>query len=133
MRDDAVQTAIADATLNVEAFFVSHGVLMELGWVLRSAAGWDRVQINQAMRLLLSLPGATVDMPGLINWALERHLAGADWADMLHLDRQPQVRGVCNVRHGHRRGRRSGNAGAGNVARLNYASDLPDQSHGGSP
>jgi predicted nucleic-acid-binding protein len=85
LRDDAVQTAIADATLDVDAFFVSHTVLMELGWVLRSAAGWNRMQINQAIRLLLSLPGAKVEVPGLINWALEQHLAGADWPDMLHL------------------------------------------------
>ena len=34
---------------------------------------------------MLSLPGAEVELPSLIQWALERHLAGADWADMLHL------------------------------------------------
>ena len=85
MRDDTVQTAIADNVIGYQAFFISHGVLMELGWVLRSAAGWNRVEINQAIRLLLSLPGANVELPGLINWALEQHLAGGDWADMLHL------------------------------------------------
>ncbi len=85
MRDDALQTAIADAALNGDPFLVSHGVLMELEWVLRRAAGWNRGQVNEAIRLLLSLPGATVEVPGLINWALGQHLAGADWADMLHL------------------------------------------------
>jgi predicted nucleic-acid-binding protein len=85
LHDDAAQAAVAAATLDAGEFFVSHGVLMELGWVLRSGAGWDRGQINNAVRLLLSLPGAKVELPGLVDWALERHLAGADWADMLHL------------------------------------------------
>lgn len=85
LRDDADQTAIAEAILDGASFFISHGVLMELGWVLRSVAGWNRAQINQGIRLLLSLPGADIEVPTLVQWALERHLAGADWADMLHL------------------------------------------------
>lgn len=85
MKDDAVQTPLA-----AEAFrrplFVSHGVIMETEWVLRSRYNLPREEIAAVLRRLLF----EVDMvetvePESIAWSLDRYSAGADLADMLHI------------------------------------------------
>ena len=83
--DDPVQTPIATACVEA-GVFVSHGVLIETEWVLRSLLGNQRrAEVNEALAAFLALATVTVAQPGLVSWALDRHRAGADWADMLHL------------------------------------------------
>ena len=82
--DDPDQTPVASA-LFAEGVFISHTVLMETEWVLRSYYRWDRIAIGEAFNDLLDLEGVYVlDETGL-SWALDRYRMGADWADMLHL------------------------------------------------
>ena len=84
-RDDTRQAAIAGALISERGVYVSNGVMMETEWVLRSSFGWSRERVSDALGKLLSLPTVAVDDPGAIGWALTRHAAGADLADMLHL------------------------------------------------
>ena len=82
--DDPEQEALAAACIS-EGVFVSHGVLMEAEWVLRRSYGWSRKSINAALLSLLALQEVETELPDQLQWALDRHAAGADWADMLHL------------------------------------------------
>lgn len=85
LRDDPIQTPIAMACVE-QGVFVSDGVLMETEWVLRGLFGKDRRQeINDALSAFAALDTVSVAQPERIDWALDRHRAGADWADMLHL------------------------------------------------
>ena len=83
-RDEPEQSALAAGCIS-EGVFVSEGVLMETEWVLRHAFGWRRARINHALALFLSIEQVTVAQPDHLQWALDRHRDGADWADMLHL------------------------------------------------
>jgi hypothetical protein len=58
---------------------------MESEWVLRSLAGYGRIEINDALSAFVALESVTVAHPKQIDWALDRHRRGADWADMLHV------------------------------------------------
>lgn len=81
--DDPLQSPVAAACI-AEGVFVSDGVLMETGWVLKHV-GWKRAQVNKALKSFLAIEQVSVAQPDRLLWALERHLGGADWADMLHL------------------------------------------------
>jgi predicted nucleic-acid-binding protein len=83
-RDDADQGRIA-ADFIREGVFVSDTVLMETEWVLRSKYRKSRSEINDALRTLLDTETVSTREPASLAWALDRHAAGADWADMLHL------------------------------------------------
>lgn len=82
--DDPKQLAAAKLARE-EGAFVSHGVLMEAEWVLRALYGWPRDRVNRALRQLIGVGGIMVDELEDVFWALDRHGAGGDWADMLHL------------------------------------------------
>lgn len=84
VKDDSEQRAAARALLR-DGIFVSHAVLMEAEWVLRSVYGFDRQTIGEALSDLLALAGVDTADTELLRWALDRYRAGADWADMLHL------------------------------------------------
>jgi predicted nucleic-acid-binding protein len=84
-RDDAEQTAAAEALLARHGFHLLPAVLMEAEWVLRSRFRWSRAQVNQMLTALLDTEGVTTREPALTRWALSRHAEGADLADMLHL------------------------------------------------
>jgi len=84
MADDTVQLRAVKARLP-EGFFVSHGVLMEVERVLRSNYRLPPVEINRVLRSLLDLEEIRTPRLSLVLWALDRHGAGADLADMLHL------------------------------------------------
>lgn len=58
---------------------------METEWVLRRRYRWSRGRINDAFVQFLSLGQIETSVRHDLFWALDRHLAGADWADMLHL------------------------------------------------
>lgn len=82
--DDPRQAAIAAEHVRV-GLFISHSVLMETEWVLRSRYGWTREYINEQLSDLIALQTVEVDQIDAIYWALDRHRHGADWADMIHL------------------------------------------------
>jgi predicted nucleic-acid-binding protein len=84
MADDKIQLAAAKARLP-EGFFVSHGVLMEVEWVLRSNYRLPAQEINRVLAALLDLEEVRTPRLSWVLWALDRHAAGADLADMLHL------------------------------------------------
>lgn len=84
VKDDSEQRAKALALLE-SGIFISRSVLMETEWVLRSTYRLSRVTINDALADLLALDGVHASDAALLDWALDRHKAGADWADMLHL------------------------------------------------
>lgn len=82
--DDLVQTPLAIAAFE-NPVFVSHGVLMETEWVLRSRYRWPRQQIARALCRLLEVRTVHVNERALLDWCLNRYADGADLADMLHL------------------------------------------------
>jgi predicted nucleic-acid-binding protein len=82
--DDPAQTAAATQCVE-RGVYVTHGVLMEAEWVLRRRYGWTSAEINNALLEFLSLETVHVSLRPQLKWALDRHLDGADWADMLHL------------------------------------------------
>ena len=82
--DDPAQSALARRAFG-EPTFVSHGVLMETEWVLRSRYRWSRGDINLALVRLAKLGSVTVADPAELQWSLDRHREGADLADMLHI------------------------------------------------
>ena len=83
-KDDPVQTPLAADAFRKPAF-VSHGVIRETEWVLRSNYGWPRAEIANALRGLLNVETVTIPDRELIAWSLDRYAAGADFTDMLHL------------------------------------------------
>ncbi|MGZ8284554.1 MAG: type II toxin-antitoxin system VapC family toxin [Allosphingosinicella sp.] len=82
--DLPAQTEAAKSKLE-EGIFVSHGILMESEWVLRSVYKLDRDQIGSALRTLVAQDAVDVIDENAVLWALDRYLEGADLADMLHL------------------------------------------------
>jgi predicted nucleic-acid-binding protein len=84
VNDDPQQTSLAAACV-AQGAFVSHGVLMETEWVLRTAYGFPRDQIADVMLDFLDLECIVVDQRDDLRWATERYREGADWADLLHL------------------------------------------------
>jgi predicted nucleic-acid-binding protein len=84
MADDKAQYEAVKKRLP-EGLFISHGVLMEVEWVLRSSYRLGREQVNHALGLLLSLDEIRIPKLSSVLWALDQHGEGADLADMLHL------------------------------------------------
>lgn len=82
--DHPEQTGTARELL-LAGIFISHGVLMETEWVLRSSYRWSRSAIAAGVADLLDLEGVRVLHDDAVLWALDRYRLGADWADMLHL------------------------------------------------
>jgi predicted nucleic-acid-binding protein len=60
-------------------------VLLELGWVLDAKYGMARENIVLALESLMAIETVNVPREDAVRWVLERYLAGADWADMVHL------------------------------------------------
>jgi predicted nucleic-acid-binding protein len=79
--DHPGQTALARAEL-AQGIFLSHGILMETEWVLRSYYRLSREEVGAALSELVD--HADVVTPGLdsVRWALDRFGNGADMADM---------------------------------------------------
>lgn len=86
-RDDAAQFARADALIRDEDVYVAATVLLETEWVLRSAYGYRRTRVAEALRDFVSLPRVMVEDPAAAADALDWTIAGMDFADALHLAR----------------------------------------------
>lgn len=84
MRDDPVQTPIADAVLR-SGVFVPITVVLETAWLLRSRYRLGRGELATALRALLDMPDVTVDSADGIRWAISRAEVAGDLADLVHL------------------------------------------------
>lgn len=89
--DDARQARRARKLLEGNDVVVATTVLLEAEWVLRSAYGFDRVQIAGAFRRFLGLPQVALDSPAAVAQALDAYDAGLDFADALHLAATPEA------------------------------------------
>ena len=84
MRDDPVQSPIAEAVLQHPSF-VSDTVLLETAWLLSSRYRIGRADLAATLQDVVRLPAVRVSDPDMIDWAIERFAAGADFADMIHI------------------------------------------------
>ncbi|MGF1550257.1 MAG: type II toxin-antitoxin system VapC family toxin [Sphingomonadaceae bacterium] len=84
VRDDPRQCALAERQAR-EDIFVSHGVLMEAEWVLRSAYAMSRAEASAALADFVELRHVIIERIADVRWALDRYAKGAEFADMLHL------------------------------------------------
>ena len=83
-QDDPREAELAEQAL-MDGVFVSLTVLLETAWLLRSRYGFTRIEVGDAIDVILSLASVDVADSDLIRWSLDRSLAGADIADMLHI------------------------------------------------
>ena len=84
MRDDPVQTAVADAVLRT-GVFVPITVFLETAWLLRSRYRLSRADLATALRALLDMPDVSVELAAGIRWAVSRAEVAGDIADLVHL------------------------------------------------
>jgi predicted nucleic-acid-binding protein len=82
-RDDPVQLTIAEKIVSTE-FLLIPSVMLEAVWTLKSSYGFSRERIAEELGKVVALDTAMVVSKEAIEWALERYLEGADFADMLH-------------------------------------------------
>jgi predicted nucleic-acid-binding protein len=66
-------------------FLIPVTVLVEVEWVVRSVYRWQRAEIAAAFRDLMDLPNLTAPPTGIF-WVIGQYEAGADFADMMHLN-----------------------------------------------
>jgi predicted nucleic-acid-binding protein len=85
MQDDPVQSPIATEFLATQPCYVADTVLLETAWLLSSTYRIGRRELATILRGIVELPNITVSDKMMIDWALDRFLAGGDFADMLHL------------------------------------------------
>ena len=83
--DDLAQSSAANLLRQDNQLFVSLTVVMESEWVLRSAYRWSRRRIADALAILTSLENLDFELVEWVEWAIERYLEGADFADMIHI------------------------------------------------
>lgn len=91
VRDDADQAAAATSLIRSavrkgEPLFVPVAVLLELEWVLRSAFGFDKPAVLQALFGLLGSFELVFESEGAIELALAQYgRSAADFSDCLHV------------------------------------------------
>jgi predicted nucleic-acid-binding protein len=85
MQDDPVQSVLATEFLATQPCFVPDTVLLETAWLLSSRYGVDRQDLVAVLRGIVELPNVAVSDKRVIDWAIDRFSAGADFADMLHI------------------------------------------------
>ena len=91
VRDDASQAAAATSLIRSavrkgEPLFVPVTVLLELEWVLRSAFGFDKPAVLQALFGLLGSFDLAFESVGAIELALAQYVrSAADFSDGLHV------------------------------------------------
>lgn len=90
-RDDLEQAARAgrawQKAVDSGGIFLTTTVLVELAWVLRVAAKWDRASIASALSRLFDSQGVTVEEEARVRRAVARFEAGsADFSDYMVLE-----------------------------------------------
>ena len=83
--DDPEQSARARALVERGDVFVATTVMLETEWILRSAYGFGRTAVVDALRAFAGLPRVRVEDPARLAEALDRAATGFDFADALHL------------------------------------------------
>lgn len=91
VEDDVEQCRLAEAAWREElargGIFLPLTVLVEVGWVLRTAYRFDRSSCVQALRRLTLLGGVTVERAEIVGRALEAFERGpGDFADCVVLE-----------------------------------------------
>lgn len=84
VRDDAQQSARAEALVGEHDIFVPVTVILELEWVLRSRYGFAPKRVAQALELLASLSNLVVGDRQAVLAAAAKVSQGWDFADALH-------------------------------------------------
>lgn len=83
--DHPAQSAAIESLAARDTLFVSLTVLLETGWVLESRYRLPRPEVIGALTSLIALDRIEVARRDLMDWAIDRYRAGADWADMVHV------------------------------------------------
>ncbi|MDF0487014.1 type II toxin-antitoxin system VapC family toxin [Sphingomonas sp. H39-1-10] len=83
--DDPIQVERVLALLQREDLFVSHTVLIEAEWVLRSAYRYDRLRIANALFELSDLTNLHFQAEEDVRWALGRYRVAGEFADYVHI------------------------------------------------
>lgn len=83
--DDRIQEAQARALIEAEPILVPLTVTLECEWVLRSFYKRTPVQIAAALDALTDVANLVFEHLSGVRWALDRLIAGADFADMIHI------------------------------------------------
>jgi predicted nucleic-acid-binding protein len=84
VRDDAQQSARAEALINEHDIFVPVTVMLELEWVLRSRYGFAPKRVAQALEGVASLANVVVGERQAVLLATAKVGQGWDFADALH-------------------------------------------------
>ncbi len=84
-QDDPVQSPVAEHFLLTQDCFIADTVLLETAWVLRSSYRMPRSDLAATLKDVLRLPSVSVMDRDLVEWAIDRFAAGADFADMMHI------------------------------------------------
>ena len=82
--DDPAQARAAEALLE-ETVWISHTVLIELGWVLQKARRLPRAMVADMMQQIVDLETVLVKRREALVWAIGRYREGADWGDVMHI------------------------------------------------
>ncbi len=83
--DDRVQEARALALITAEPVLVPLTVTLECEWVLRSYYKQTALQTSTALNRMTDVQNMVFENVSGVRWALDRLVAGADFADMIHL------------------------------------------------
>ena len=87
--DDHKQTAAARSLFGSETIWIAKTVLLETGWVLRSAYGFEESAIRAAFEKLLGLKNVHAEDESSVAAALALTARGIELADALHLSSRP--------------------------------------------
>lgn len=84
VRDDAAQSARAEALMREHEIFIPVSVILELEWVLRSRYGYAPKVVAQALEGIAALANVLVGERAAVLAAAARLAQGWDFADALH-------------------------------------------------
>ena len=87
--DDQDQTAASRALFAAGPIWIAKTVLLETGWVLRSAFGLKEPQVCAAIRSLLGLENVVAEDEEAVEAALDLSAHGMGFADAIHLASRP--------------------------------------------
>jgi predicted nucleic-acid-binding protein len=87
--DEPQQAAAARSPFANESIWIAKTVLLETGWVLRSAYGFETTAIHDAFTKLLGLKNVHTEDESSVVAALALTTHGVELADALHLTSRP--------------------------------------------
>jgi predicted nucleic-acid-binding protein len=83
--DDPAQADMAEALMRDNTVFLTHTVLLETEWVLRSRYGKRRDELLSFFRLLSQIDNVVLEDSERFERAIAWYESGADFADAMHL------------------------------------------------